>query len=115
MPSRTCELRNFQPSSKTLEYLEDLRQISVFKTALQGFISAGTLHQLLSGRGLSAKASAKVAGLNISLYDWELASSSLKDANIIGNAAMKRIIQFGVLDTSGKDNEFWRCMDNITN
>lgn len=114
MPSNVCEIKNFKPSAKTLEYLEEMREISTFTTALKGFTAAGTLYQLLSGRGLPAKTSMKVAGLNISLYSWDMVANTLSSADVIRTAAFKRIIQFGVLDTSGKDRIFWQCMYNIS-
>lgn len=114
MPSKYCEFKNFKPSQKTVDALEQIERKMKLSKALEVFAWAGTLMNLFAGKGTKLPSGGGHA-FNIGTYNWEVFAGAIGGIGGIQQHYIMQVVELAIMDTTGEDKKFWRCMKNALN
>ena len=101
-----CNVSNIVFSDKSVSALRELEEISDFGNVIAVIYAAATFKQIFVDRRY-----VKVVE-SITTTDWDEFGIAMVNINAITRKSAERVV-FKVHDeTRGKEQAFWRCMDN---
>ncbi|MDO6706768.1 hypothetical protein [Photobacterium sp. 1_MG-2023] len=107
-----CEVKDFKPSPRTLELIDQMNHIQDMSSVLQNILSAAPSFQILMGRNTYAYATAGGIVYNTATYDWNLLEEAFKGIGKIKRDRLTTTAGFGMIDTHGEERKFWECVYN---
>ena len=111
MSSDFCAVEDFDPSTRTKQYIKEMNDVADLSNLLSSALSASVLINIFSGRSTRAASSIGSAGYNISSYNWSLFQDAMNSVSAIRRNRL-RLASSGYMYSSGKDKLFWRCIVN---
>lgn len=106
-----CDITGFIPSQRTVEALRKMEEISRSASILTTLLAGVPLFQIFAGRGDYIGLGSSVSAYNIATYDWEKLQLAFRGVQGLTHKEMVKVILETEYYSTGKDLDFWRCMD----
>ncbi|WP_220719178.1 hypothetical protein [Agarivorans litoreus] len=107
-----CHLQGFEPSDRTLRYIEQMNDTVEMASLLDKLIGIVPFFQIFAGRGTYKSAELISTGYQITTYNWELYANALKSIPEIKRRKLEDIAGTASIYTHGKERRFWECVYN---
>ncbi|EMK3325750.1 hypothetical protein HGG78_18240 [Vibrio aestuarianus] len=107
-----CNIKNFTPTSRTLEGINDMNNVIQMSNYLENIINLLPFYQIFAGRNSYAGVAITSAGWNAYTYDWKSFSEAIMAIPQIKRERLEYISYNQMLYAKGKDYDFWKCVYN---
>ena len=116
MSSAICfeSIRDFKPSNRTLDGIEEIERLANMGTILGSLIVTIPFFSIFVGKDTYAWASMVNQGWQLSQTDWVAFSGALSGANEITRLKIYTVANQQWFLANGDDAVFWKCVANAS-
>ena len=107
-----CDIKGFEPSNRTKEYIEQMNHITDMSSVLDKILFSIPFFQIFAGRGSYSGVSLASASYQVSTYNWTLYSDAVKAVGDIERKQLENVAFKAYMDTHGEESKFWSCVYN---